>query len=227
MMRTAVTVAALASLAGLASGQVVYTDTVGDTFTTAGDGILDIVQVEVSNTLDDITFVITVDGDVDAVDWGKYLVIIDSAAGGDTAGNGWGRPIGMSQGANNWLGSWVDSGNGLEAYSWDGGAWQLDGATYNGTPGLSISKGGNTVTLTAPLALLGISVGQDIFFDVFSSGGGDNDGAVDSLGNPGQQIGDWGDFSEAFPLVYTVVPAPGVLALGLLGGAAIATRRRR
>jgi MYXO-CTERM domain-containing protein len=224
MMRTAVSVAAIAALAGAASAQVVYTDAVGDTFF---GGILDIVQVEVSNTLDDITFVITLDGDVEATDWGKYMVIIDSGAGGDTAGNGWARPIGMASGANSWLGSWVDSGNGLEAYSWNGASWQLDGATYNATPGLSISKSGNTVTLTAPLALLGIVVGQDIEFDVFTSGGGGGDGAIDSLGNPNQQVGDWGDFSNAFPLVYTVVPAPGAIALGMLGVAGLASRRRR
>jgi hypothetical protein len=223
-MKTITSIAGLCLLAGAASAQTTYNDATGDT--AFGPGILDIVSVEVSNTLSDITFSITVDGDVDAVDWGKYLVIIDSVAGGDTAGNGWGRPITMASGADYWLGSWVDSGNGLEAYSYDGANWNLDGATYNATPGLSISKGGNTVSLTAPLGLLGLAVDDVILFDVFSSAGGGGDGAVDSLGNPNQQIGDWGDSSEANPVAYTVVPAPGVAALGL-AGVAFAARRRR
>lgn len=211
--------------AGTAFGTV-YTDTVGDEFT--GNAILDIVQLEVTNDFNDINFSFTLNGDIDATDWGKYMVIIDSVAGGDTAGNGWGRPISMTSGADYWIGSWVDAGSGAELYSFSGG-WGLQEATYNAAPDndVSIVDGGSVVTITVPLAAMNLSVGQTIEFDAFSSGGGGGDAAIDSLGNPNQQVGDWGESSEATNLRYTLVPTPGAVALVGIGGLAVAGRRRR
>jgi hypothetical protein len=128
----------------------------------------------------DISFSFTLDGDILATDWGKYMVIMDTAPGGDVAGNGWGRPISMTSGADYWFGSWVDSGNGVELYDYSG-AWNK-----SGTPSIATTQ--FTVTLSAPLADLGLSIGDTFEFDAFTSGGGGGDGAVDSLGNPNQQM---------------------------------------
>jgi len=229
-MKKLLTLLAIGALATTANA-VTYNDPTGDVFTGAGGGILDITQMEVTNDLSSITFKFTLAGDVVATDWGKYMIGIDKAPGGDPAGNGWSRPINAPSGMDLWLGSWVDSGNGLETYSY-GGAWSLTGATYNATPGLSISKLGNTVTLNVGLANLGLAPGNIIFFDAFSSGGGGGDGAVDSLANPNQSIGDWGNPYSYGPgtnnpeLTYLVVPEPATLtALGL--GALALIRRRR
>jgi len=221
---------AVMAVAGLAAGAVAdqtYNDTNGDVFTGAGGGILDILSVEVSNTATDISFKFTLAGDVIATDWGKYMVIIDRAAGGDTASNGWNRPISMTSGADSWIGSWVDGSLGAELYHYTG-AWGLTEATYNGPPNndISISKTQFSVTISTPLSALGVGIGDTFAFDAFTSGGGGGDGAIDSLGNPGIQVGDWGQPSNAVPQNYTVVPAPGVL--GLLGvGGLVAIRRRR
>lgn len=206
---------------------VTYNDSVGDVFTGAGGGILDIVSLEVSNDATNISFKFTLAGDVLATDWGKYMVIIDSAPGGDAAGNGWGRPISMPSGADSWIGSWVDGGDGMELYNYSGG-WPFppNYATWLGSPEIGISKTSNTVTLTSTLAAMNLSIGQTFLFDAFTSGGGGGDGAIDSLGNPNQQVGDWGDFSEAHPLTYRVKPEPTTLTL--LGiGALLMIRRRR
>lgn len=220
-------VLAVASLGTSALASTTYNDPAGDVFTGAGGGILDILSMEVSNTATDITFKFTLAGDVVATDWGKYMIAIDNAPGGDVASNGWARPISMPTGMDHWIGTWVDSGNGAEVYAFSG-AWARTQATYDPAPNnqVSISKMGNMVTVSTPLSALGLNVGDIFFFDAFTSGGGGGDGAVDSLGNPNQQIGDWGVPSEAHPLTYLVIPAPGAAGALALGGL-LAMRRRR
>lgn len=207
-----------------------FFDTVGDVVVPGSPfPHLDISSVAVSNTATDLVVTINLAGDPVATDWGKYMVGIDSTAGGDPAGNGWGRPIGMSSGMDFWLGSWVDSGNGMELRNWDGIAWNLQAASYNAnlaTP----TKTASSVTLTVPLSYMGLGVGSTILFDLYSSGGGGGDSAVDALGNPAPSITDWGNpyNSGSNILTYTVVPEPASIALvGLAGLAGVGAMRRR
>lgn len=208
---------------------VIYNDTASDIFTGAGGGILDILSVEVSDDTSSLSFKFTLAGDVVATDWGKYMVMIDTVPGGDNGGNGWARPIswnqpGIGAGADYWIGSWVDSGNGAENYNYSG-SWSLQDATYtNGLIG--ISKAGSTVTITTALSRMGLGQNQQFCFDAFTSGGGGGDGAIDSLGNPGVQVGDWGQPSNAFPVCYTTTPEPATIGLLCLGGLALIRRRR-
>jgi len=204
----------------------VYNDATGDTFLGPNPHILDILSVEVTDDGTNINFKVNVTGDPVAVDWGKYMVMIDSVPGGDSAGNGWNRPISWGPiGADYWLGSWVDNGNGAENYRWTG-VWGLpqDASYTNGL--ISTSKTSSSVTITTGLSRLGLGPNQQFCFDVFSSGGGGGDGAVDSVGNQFQQIANWGDASTAVPVCYTTTPEPGSLALLAMGAAAIIRRRR-
>jgi hypothetical protein len=72
---------------------------------------------------------------------------------------------------------------------------------------------------------LGLSAGQTIYFDVATSGGG-NDPGVDHLSRSDAATPGWGTASTSGNfLAYTTVPAPGAIAL--LGLAGLAGRRRR
>lgn len=222
--------AALALSASTASATV-YNDTAGDVFTGAGGGILDILSAEVTDDGTNINFKINLAGDPVATDWGKYMVMIDNGPTGDPSGNGWGRPISwgpVNGGANYWLGSWVDGPMGAENRVWDGAAWQLQDATYNAAPNnqISISKNSSSATISLPLARLNLGLNQQFCFDIFTSGGGGGDGAIDSLGNAGIQVGDWGQPSTAVPVCYTTTPEPGSIALLAVGAFALIRRRR-
>jgi len=213
----------------LSTHAATYTDTTGETIF---GGMLDISSVEVNNTATALTFKINLMGDPVATDWGKYMIGIDSAAGGDTAGNGWSRPIHMSSGMDYWVGSWVDSGNGVEIRNWTGSAWNLQSATYNPNPdGLTISKDTSSVTLTFNFAGLGLSAGSSFNFDVYTSGGGGGDSAIDAAANPAQSIANWPDVYDSGQNVrsYTItqVPEPTTTVLFAVGSLLLLRRIRR
>ncbi len=205
-----------------------YSDTLGGNVWT--DGVADITSVEVTHSATDLIFKINVNGDPVAANYAKYLIGLDTAVGGDPAGNGWSRPIGMSSGMDYWVGSWADSGNGAEVYKYTG-SWSLQNATYGTPGGLSFSKDTSSVTISYPFASLGLSLGNTFTFDVYTSGGGAGDGAVDALSNPNQTIANWGDNYNSGSLVssytLTAVPEPTSLALLGIGASLIIGRIRR
>jgi hypothetical protein len=206
-----------------------FSDATGETI---NGGILDITSVEVNNTATALTFKINLAGDPVATDWGKYMIGIDSAPGGDTAGNGWARPIRMSSGMDYFVGSWVDFGNGAEIRNWTGSVWNLQSATYNPNPdALAISKDTSSVTLMLNFAGLGLSTGSSFLFDVYTSGGGGSDSAIDALANPVQSVANWSDPYDSGQHVYsytiTQVPEPTTGLLFVMGGLLLLRRVRR
>ena len=212
--------AVLCASAAHQASAATYTDATGENFTGAGGGILDITSVEVNTSGSDLIFKINLAGDPVATDWGKYMVGIDSVAGGDTTGDGWVRPISMSSGMDYWLGSWADSGNGAEAWKYTG-TWGLQNATYATPGGLSFAKDTSSVTITYPSASLGLNPGDSFYFDVYTSGGGGTDSAVDALANPTQTINDWGvayNSGAAVDQFTMPVPEPSTLVLVAFGG---------
>src|SRR6187200_1636894 len=91
--------AAALSLAGVAPAAI-FLDSTGENFD--GNAHMDIKSVTVTNTATDISFAVQVNGPIGAgTDWGKYMVGIDSVAGGDVGnpvGNPWGRNIRIGSG---------------------------------------------------------------------------------------------------------------------------------
>lgn len=229
MNRFLVTLLSVVLMAGISQASTIYNDATGDLNDGSGGGadftgftFLDIASVEVSNDATDLSFSLTLVGDIQATDWGKYMIGINTnSSTGDTFGNGWGRPISMSpDGMDYWIGTWVDSGNGAEQYKWNGASWDLKEATYNGPPDndISIATSQFTATVTVPLANLGLSPGDMFWFDAYSSGGGGGDSAVDALSSSVPSITDWpGPFNspgDSGLRKYTVaVPEPTTLAL--------------
>ena len=188
-----------------------------------GGGTLDLVSLEITNTATDIVFSLTVNGSVNATDWGKFMIGIAQGGAPASNGNGWGRPINMDApngGMTRWIGSWVDGGGGAENRAFSGGSWSLAGATYNSNFG-GFALAGNNITYTLSLSSLGLNLGDTFYFDAYSSGGGGGDTAIDALANPGQSVANWDDTytsTGANLFSYTVVPAPAALAvLGAFG----------
>ena len=214
---------------------VSYSDSANDIASgiATADGTLDILGMEVSHTATDVIFSMTVNGNVNNTDWGKFMVGIATGNGpSTTSGNGWGRPINMDApngGMNIWLGSWVDGGGGAEFRTFDGN-WNLSGATYNGNFPGSYSFSGNTITWTLSMAAMGVGMGDTFYFDAYSSGGGGGDGAIDALANPNVSVQNWGDSytSNVTNGIFSyTIPAPGALALLGLAGVAAGRRARK
>jgi len=209
----------------LSANPDLYTDSANDIATgiaTAG-GTLDILSLEITNNASDIVFKLTVNGSVNSVDWGKFMIGIAQGGAAANNGNGWSRPINMDApngGMTRWIGSWVDGGGGAENRVFSGGSWSLAGATYNSNFG-GFAFAGNEITYTMSLSSLGLNAGDTFYFDAYSSGGGGGDSAIDALANPNQSVANWDDTytstgSNLFS--YTVVPAPAAFAvLGAFG----------
>lgn len=209
-----------ATVRGLAAS--VYPDATGD-FTPSGFGYLDITSVVVDNDATTLSFRINLAGNPLAVDWAKYLIGLDTVAGGNTTGpDGWGKPITMSVGGMDYfIGSWMNFGTGAELRVWDGSAWNLVP-----NPGLTVATDASSVTLALPFSVLGLNIGDTLRFDVYTTSDGNS--VLDAAGST-TPLG-WNNNpydSGANVLTYTLVPEPGLGALLLLGGALWQGWRRR
>jgi hypothetical protein len=194
-----------------------YSDASLDLFDNGFDN-LDITSVDMSDDGAILVVSVTTRG---FQNWTKYMMYFDTAAGGTTS-NAWSRPVDLAgREIEHYIGSWVDaSPNNAQFVSWTGSAWNWGSEQY-----LTNSVSGNTVTWQISLASLGLSAGQTLYFDIATSGGG-NDPGVDHLSRADQATPGWGTASTAGGfLSYTTVPAPGAIAL--LGLAGLAGRRRR
>jgi len=187
----------------------------------AGHTHLDVLSIEAMNTATTLTFSFSLTGSPIDTNWGKYGVLIRRTGMVDTSvrNNGWNRPFNLGGGANVWLAGWADGATpGFEAYNYDG-AWNK--VNPNGTP--AITAGGYAMTVN--LADVGIMLGETITFDVYTSGGGSDDTARDSL--MGAQPLTWGDQVNTNGVEFTVVPEPATMAVLGLGAAAMLRRRRK
>jgi hypothetical protein len=211
----AMSLASTAAIATAAQGTT-YTDSTNDLFDN-GLTNLDIAEVNVWDDGVNITFGIQTQT---FSDWTKYMIFIDSAAGGTTS-NAWSRPVNLTSDIDYFVGSWVDaSSNNSQFVSWTGSAWN-----WGSESTLSNSVSANTVTWSFSLASLGLSAGQTFYFDVATSGGGGDPG-VDHLSRSDMATSGWGSPSTSGNFLgYTTVPAPGAIAL--LGLAGLFGRRRR
>ncbi len=240
-MKRALVLCGVLALAGGVAQATTYTDGVGTSdvdnfFLSQGYNHLDITSVDMTNDATNLYVTISLNSNIAATDWGKYGILFDTQAGGlSTPSNPWGRTINTPVGVDFWMGSWVDSGGGAQLWKNNSTVWEITEFVSSGVAtGLShnlslapIGRVSYTIEL-AHLGLAGFTPGVTTFsFDVISSGGG-NDPGVDHLSNNNViSTPNWGTASNAGTfLQYTLVPAPGTLALGAMGMLAIARRRR-
>ncbi|MEY3025168.1 MAG: hypothetical protein RLZZ238_65 [Planctomycetota bacterium] len=212
MKRSLIASALVASLASVATADN-FTDSTFDLFDNGLDN-LDITDVSMSDDGSNLYIDVTTRG---FQTWTKYMLYFNTTGTGTTS-NAWGRPVNLTSNIDHYIGSWVDaSPDNAQFWSWTG-AWNQTGTLTN-------SVSGNTVSFVVSFAALGISAGQTIYFDVATSGGG-NDPGVDHLSRSDLATGGWGEASTSGDfLAYTTVPTPGAIAL--LGLAGLAGRRRR
>jgi hypothetical protein len=117
----------------------------------------------------------------------------------------------------------VDGVGGGQLTPWTGAAW-------GSATGITHSISGNSITLTTSLASLGLVDGSVVKFDVYTTGGGNGDGANDAAGIATNASADWAAHYDSGQnvLTYTVaVPEPATAGLLALGGLAALARRRR
>ncbi|MFO0783691.1 MAG: hypothetical protein U0636_08390 [Phycisphaerales bacterium] len=217
MIKIAASAGALIA-ATVAQASVVYNDATGDMFETAPSN-LDISSVEVSN--DATTLYISV-STVSFETWTKYMIFMDTAAGG-TGSNAWNRPVDLNgRQIDHFIGSWVDqNSNNSQFVDWTGSNWN-----WGSELTFTNSASGNTVTWAISLAALGLGVGDTMYFDVATSGGGGGDSGIDHLSRSTMATDWWSNTSVAGDfLAYQIVPGPG--ALTLLAAAGLSASRRR
>ena len=193
-----------------------YVDPLADEAT--GNSNLDLTEVSVTNDADSLFIDITTST---FEDWTKYLVFLDYEAGGISGNsNPWFRNVEMgANGIDAFAGIWVDNGGGIDTHANDDSDW------FGQSLGSFVGINGSTVSIEFSLDALNIGVGDVVKFDVGTSGGGNGDPATDLL-SVGSTAASWGGVATAGELrSYTIVPAPGALAL--LGLAGVIARRRR
>jgi hypothetical protein len=122
--------------------------------------------------------------------------IATTKSAGSTTNNAWGRPIlmnvatnGTTYGMTHWIGSWVNGGGGSQL-------WTYGTTNWSGPASLSayaiVATNQSTISYSVSKTSLGVTTGDTLYFDAYSSGGGGGDSAVDALANPSTSITSWG-----------------------------------
>ncbi len=162
---------------------------------------LDIASVVVSTVAptSQIRFRINTEGDPTSPNWGVYMIGVKSGDGGAVSGvGGSARPIHFPSGMTHWI---IAGSSGGQVWTY------VTSWVPGGTVTQSRDAAAKSVTLTITYATLALSPGETFTFDVYTSGTGGGDGAVDVLSVPVTSISGWGDaFSSTAPLSF-VMPA--------------------
>ena len=219
----------IAMLAGVAMGSAamadIYTDTTGELFDNSF-AHLDISSVAVSHTAMHITFDVELVGNINATNWGKYCIGINTGAANSDTTNGWGRNVSWGgQAINYWVGTWADTGGEVRQMTGaNNGSNNLIDATYNGGTQMTVTASGFHQIITFSRASIGFTGNGTILFDVLSTGGGADPG-VDHLSRSDMSTPGWGTTSVSGNFLAYTIPTPG--SLGLMGLASLAVIRRR
>jgi autotransporter-associated beta strand protein len=155
-------------------------------------------QINLNPSVSNSTGSSTTDILTSAQSYGKYQVGLETVPGaGSKAVSNPYNPIGISSGMNYWIDSWTDQGGGgtdanpdtgdNQVFGYSSGGWsQTAGNGLAGDVPSNPSQFTQTqlsqtaITLSIPLASLGLSVGNQFNFDVWSTFGS-GEGAVDAL----------------------------------------------
>ncbi len=174
-----------------------------------GNAPMDLGSLYVANDANFWYFLFTVNTDIVATNWGKYLIFIDTTndVNGATT-DAWGRAITVSDPhkAEYSLRGWFDGGGAYgvsktQFWQWSAGAW-----SQNGTADAAAVSAGAVSGVEWKIARSKLGDPSQIWVEVVSTGGSPSDNAQDTCNDPAD---DWNATDWSTPAVIansTLVP---------------------
>ena len=162
----------------------------------AGDGNgsanMDLLELYVAEDVSYLYFAYTINADIGATSWGKYVIYVDTTNDGKGAtSDAWTRNVVVNDPHKPEYGiyTWVDDTpygpEDTQLVHWTGGAWDW-GSVGQVTAG-AIGAGTPSV-IEWQVAKSGLGSPDQIWVEVWDTGGGDNDNAQDTINDPAD---DW------------------------------------
>ncbi len=155
-----------------------------------GNAVMDLGSLYVASDADYLYVAFTVNADIAATDWGKYVIYIDTT--GDAQGatsDAWTRNVVADDPHKPEYGlySWVDcatyDASCTQFWRWDGGGW-----TQDGTLDAAARGSGSTSVLEWKIARSRLGNPDALWLEVWCTGGGSSDNAQDTINDPAE---DW------------------------------------
>ncbi|MBN1177957.1 MAG: glycoside hydrolase family 13 protein [Anaerolineae bacterium] len=157
-----------------------------------GNAVMDLLDLYIAEDADYYYFAFTINANIAATNWGKYIIYIDTTNDEDGAtSDAWTRNVVVNEPHEPEYGiySWVDSppyntGH-IQFRRWTGSGWTSEGETIAGA---ALSTTGVTSTIEWQLARSAIGDVDAFWCEVWSTGGGSTDNAQDTINAPAD---DW------------------------------------
>ncbi len=154
-----------------------------------GNPVMDLLDLYITEDADNFYFAFTINADVTAVNWGKYVLYLDTT--GDATGapdDAWTRNVIVQDPHKPEYGlySWVDCTYGpncTQFWAWDG-SW----GQFGTLDGAALSSNGITSTLEWRIARWRVGDPAEFWCEVWSTGGSSHDNAQDTINDPAD---DW------------------------------------
>ncbi|MCK5799286.1 MAG: hypothetical protein KAI47_18980, partial [Deltaproteobacteria bacterium] len=204
-------------------GAAIATDKAGDA---QGTGILDLRSLHLYADASQLYVAITINGDIVATNWGKYVLYIDTT--NDTKGattDAWGRKVTVSDphkpefSINAWVNEVPFGPQKVQLWAWNATAWAKASGVGITAAAIKVNNGTSVLEYAVPRAILGGAT--TIWVEAFSTGG-DGSNAQDTLNVPAEDWNatDWAttaalSVSTPFSLA-TPTPDAGVADVGVV-----------
>jgi glycosidase len=165
-----------------------------------GNANMDLLDLYVAEDEAYLYFAFTINSDIAASNWGKYIIYVDTTNDASGASDdAWTRSVSVNDPHKPEFGlySWVDNPpydpSHTQFWSWDGG-WSQFGTL----DGAAMSTTGITSTLEWQIQKSRLGNPEEIWFEAWDTGGGDHDNAQDTINDPPD---DWNAFDWSTPAV--------------------------
>lgn len=161
----------------------------------SGDGnssaVMDLLELYVTDDASYVYFAFTINADIGATDWGKYILYLDTDGipGSGATSDAWGRNVAAASehlpefSINTWVDSAPYGTDDIQFWGWSGAAWSSLGAISEAALGA-----GTTSVIEWKVAKTDLGSPNGFWAEVYSTGGGGGDNAQDTINFPAD---DW------------------------------------